>query len=158
MRRTRKNPHSNTKVERNIALFRLRYDGEGHSYSELGRIFGITTSRVGNILDYMHTMISADIDEGFLSEYDLYRKEKILSWRRTYGKLLYILEENKNRREFAQHIREAEEKAIDSLSRYKFAMFGYWAGIWVHLNKIEGNKRPNPFKPFVDLARKESED
>jgi len=51
------------------------------------------------------------------------------------------------------HLKEAEEKAIDSLSRYKFAMFGYWAGIWVHLNKIEGNNRPNPFKGFVHKAR-----
>lgn len=30
---------------------------------------------------------------------------------------------------------EAEAKAWDSLSRYKFQMFGYWAGIWVHLNR-----------------------
>jgi len=53
----------------------------------------------------------------------------------------------------AEHIAEAEAKAIDALSRYKFAMFGYWAGIWVHLNKIEGNKRPSPFRDFVHLAR-----
>jgi len=49
---------------------------------------------------------------------------------------------------------EAEHKAIDSLARYKFAMFGYWAGIWVHLNRISGENRPSPFKPFVDTARK----
>lgn len=52
-----------------------------------------------------------------------------------------------------QEIREAETKAIDALSRYKFAMFGYWAGIWVHLNKIEGKKRPSPFKALVHTAR-----
>lgn len=52
-------------------------------------------------------------------------------------------------------LNEAESKAIDALSRYKFTMFGYWAGIWVHLNKIEGNKRPNPFKGFVVLAKAE---
>ena len=48
----------------------------------------------------------------------------------------------------------AERKAIDSLARYKFAMFGYWAGIWVHLNRIEGKKRPNPFKQLVLTARR----
>lgn len=52
-----------------------------------------------------------------------------------------------------QEIKEAETKAIDSLSRYKFAMFGYWAGIWVHLNRIEGKKRPNPFKNLVREAK-----
>ena len=53
----------------------------------------------------------------------------------------------------AVEIDSAEAKAIDSLCRYKFVMFGYWAGIWVHLNRIEGKKRKNPFRPFVDLAR-----
>lgn len=48
----------------------------------------------------------------------------------------------------------AEAKAIDSLSRYKFQMFGYWAGIWVHINRISGEKRPNPFTDLVKLARK----
>ena len=47
----------------------------------------------------------------------------------------------------------AEQKALDSLARYKFQMFGYWAGIWVHLNRIEGKKRPNPFKDQVLSAR-----
>jgi len=48
---------------------------------------------------------------------------------------------------------EAEAKAVDSLARYKFAMFGYWAGIWVHLNRISGQNRPNPFKVLVNLAK-----
>ena len=48
---------------------------------------------------------------------------------------------------------EAEKKAIDALSRYKFQMFGYWAAIWVHLNRIEGEKRPNPFREYVLLAK-----
>lgn len=48
---------------------------------------------------------------------------------------------------------EAEAKAWDSLSRYKFQMFGYWAAIWVHLNRIGGFKRPNPWKCLVDTAR-----
>lgn len=50
-------------------------------------------------------------------------------------------------------MREAEEKALDALARYKFTMFGYWAGIWVHLNRISGAKRPNPFKSVVHAAR-----
>lgn len=48
---------------------------------------------------------------------------------------------------------EAEHKAIDSLARYKFQMFGYWAAIWVHLNRISGAKRPSPFKSIVNQAR-----
>jgi hypothetical protein len=48
---------------------------------------------------------------------------------------------------------EAEAKAIDALSRYKFQMFGYWAAIWVHLNRIGNFKRPNPFRDFVQQAK-----
>ena len=53
----------------------------------------------------------------------------------------------------AAEIDQAEAKALDSLARYKFQMFGYWAGIWVHLNKIEGKRRPSPFKELVLKAR-----
>lgn len=49
---------------------------------------------------------------------------------------------------------KAEKKGWDALSRYKFWMFGYWAGIWVHLNHISGMKKPNPFKAAVKLAKK----
>ncbi len=52
-----------------------------------------------------------------------------------------------------QEIQEAADKAIESLARYKFVMFGYWAGIWVHLNRIEGRRRPSPFKALVHAAR-----
>lgn len=52
-----------------------------------------------------------------------------------------------------QEREEARVKAIDSLARYKFAMFGYWAGIWVHLNRLVGDKQPNPFKHLVQAAR-----
>lgn len=48
---------------------------------------------------------------------------------------------------------EAETKAWDSLRRYKFQMFGYWAAIWVHLNRVGGFKRPNPWKRLVKVAR-----
>jgi hypothetical protein len=48
---------------------------------------------------------------------------------------------------------EAESKAWASLARYKFQMFGYWAAIWVHLNRIGGFKRPNPWSGLVAKAR-----
>ena len=48
---------------------------------------------------------------------------------------------------------EAESKALDSLSRYKFQMFGYHAATWVTLNRISGLNRPNPFAAFVRIAR-----
>jgi len=49
-------------------------------------------------------------------------------------------------------LNEAEAKAWRSLARYKFMMFGYWAAIWVHLNRIGNFNRPNPFHTLVDLA------
>ncbi|MBR2689232.1 MAG: hypothetical protein IKE42_15380 [Aquamicrobium sp.] len=49
---------------------------------------------------------------------------------------------------------EAEHKAWDSLARYKFQMFGYWAAIWVHLNRIGEFKRPNPWRDLVSEARR----
>ena len=48
---------------------------------------------------------------------------------------------------------EAEAKAWESLARCKFMMFGYWAAMWVHLNRIGGFKRPNPWKSLVLTAR-----
>lgn len=47
----------------------------------------------------------------------------------------------------------AERKAWDALSRYKFQMFGYWAAIWVHLNRIGNFGRSNPFKELVVRAK-----
>jgi hypothetical protein len=46
----------------------------------------------------------------------------------------------------------AEQQAWNALSRYKFQMFGYWAAIWVHLNRISGAKHPNPWSQLVKLA------
>ncbi len=54
-----------------------------------------------------------------------------------------------------KHMDEAEKRALDALSRYKFQMFGYWASIWVHLNRIGGFKKQNPFRNFVEVARGE---
>ena len=55
--------------------------------------------------------------------------------------------------ELLAEMAEAEEKAWDSLARYKFVMFGYWAGLWVHLNRIGHFRRPNPFFRLVTFAR-----
>ncbi|MEW6104777.1 MAG: hypothetical protein AB1563_00195 [Bacillota bacterium] len=48
---------------------------------------------------------------------------------------------------------EAERKAWNSLARYKFQMFGYWAAVWVHLNRVSGENRPNPWRDLVLAAR-----
>ena len=55
---------------------------------------------------------------------------------------------------FENELVDAEQKAWDALARYKFWMFGYWAGVWVHLNRISGQKRANPWKVLVQAARK----
>jgi len=47
----------------------------------------------------------------------------------------------------------AEIKAWAALTDYKFMMFGYWAAIWVHINRMAGFRKPNPFKPLIDVAR-----
>ncbi len=40
--------------------------------------------------------------------------------------------------------REAERQAWAALARYKFQMFGYWAAIWVHMNRLVGDRQPSP--------------
>lgn len=52
---------------------------------------------------------------------------------------------------------QAYHKAIDSLGRYKFEMFGYWASAWVKYNQLmpKRYKQGNPFQAFVKLARAE---
>jgi hypothetical protein len=47
----------------------------------------------------------------------------------------------------------AVTKAWNSLARYKFQMFGYWAAIWVHLNRLCAERKPNPFSCLVQDAR-----
>ena len=72
---------------------------------------------------------------------------------KTVNPVVPLLPEDPGALKLSAEINLAEKKALDSLARYKFAMFGYWAGIWVHLNRIEGKRRPSPFKDFVLLAR-----
>ena len=55
-------------------------------------------------------------------------------------------------------LEEAERKAWNSLARYKFQMFGYWAAIWIHLNRVGGFKRPNPWSELVKFARSVSDE
>lgn len=55
--------------------------------------------------------------------------------------------------ELLHELEVAEARAWDSLARYKFQMFGYWAAIWVHLNRIGGFKRANPWAELVRDAR-----
>lgn len=56
--------------------------------------------------------------------------------------------------EMNRHLDEAEENAWDALARYKPMMFGYWCAIWIHLNRISGQKRPNPWRELVRLAKR----
>ena len=49
---------------------------------------------------------------------------------------------------------DAERHAWDALARYKFAMFGYWCGIWVHLNRLCATPKPNPWRDIVAAARR----
>jgi len=47
---------------------------------------------------------------------------------------------------------EAEAKAVDSLARYKFLMFGYWCAQWVNMNKLLDKKQSSPFRGFTRMA------
>ena len=61
----------------------------------------------------------------------------------------------KGHKKIAEEYRqEAKDKAFDSLARYKFCMFGYWAATWVQMNKLCRIREANPFNDLVDLARK----
>jgi hypothetical protein len=54
-----------------------------------------------------------------------------------------------------QELDHAEQKAWESLSKYKFQMFGYWAAIWVHMNRLSGQRRANPWRGLVQAAKVE---
>ena len=47
---------------------------------------------------------------------------------------------------------EALRKAWDSLSRYKFLMFGYHAAQWVLLNRVSYIRESSPFTDLVKFA------
>lgn len=48
---------------------------------------------------------------------------------------------------------DAELKAWEALSGYKFWMFGYHAGRWINYNKLLDKPLANPFRDAVNLAR-----
>jgi len=48
---------------------------------------------------------------------------------------------------------DAEQKAWEALSGYKFWMFGYHAGRWINYNKLLDKPLANPFRDAVNLAR-----
>jgi hypothetical protein len=58
--------------------------------------------------------------------------------------------------ELLKELDQAERDAWKNLARYKFWMFGYFAGRWVFLNRILKANRPNPFKRLVLAAREVS--
>lgn len=68
---------------------------------------------------------------------------------REYDQLFDTLVEVKAKRQ------EAYDKAIDSLARYKFEMFGYWASGWVKYNRLlpKPMQHSNPFRKLVHQAR-----
>lgn len=48
---------------------------------------------------------------------------------------------------------EAEQKAWESLSGYKFIMFGYHASRWVNYRELLQEHTPSPFTELVKLAQ-----
>jgi len=48
----------------------------------------------------------------------------------------------------------AKETAVwESLSKYKFIMFGYYAAVWVTLDRIHRFYQGNPFLDVMKLAK-----
>ena len=58
-----------------------------------------------------------------------------------------------DRRPIMQDLNHAEERAWDSLSRYKFDTFAYWVTIWIKLIKIGEFNFPNPWRDLVQQAK-----
>ncbi len=54
-------------------------------------------------------------------------------------------------------INEAEDKAWKALAQGQLICFGYWASLWVYLNKMSQLNRRNPFGPLVELAQQMQE-
>ncbi len=52
-----------------------------------------------------------------------------------------------------QGMKDAEDKAWEALSGYKFWMFGYHAARWVNYARLLDEKYPNPFNSLVKVAR-----
>lgn len=52
-----------------------------------------------------------------------------------------------------REMKDAEIKAYEALSGYKFWMFGYHAARWVTYNKLLEKRQPSPFKSLVKIAQ-----
>ena len=50
------------------------------------------------------------------------------------------------------HTAWTDEVQNYAVHKYEHVPYGYWAAIWVHLNRLEGLKRPDPFKDLVSMA------
>lgn len=48
---------------------------------------------------------------------------------------------------------DAEAKAWEALSGYKFWMFGYHAARWINYSRLLPGRHPNPFRELVQIAR-----
>ncbi|WP_027719183.1 hypothetical protein [Desulfovirgula thermocuniculi] len=51
-------------------------------------------------------------------------------------------------------MKDAEERAWEALSGYKFWMFGYHAARWVNYNRLLDKPLQNPFRELVMVARR----
>jgi hypothetical protein len=60
---------------------------------------------------------------------------------------------NETEQTILHDMKRAERNAWKALAGYKFWMFGYWAAIWIHLNKLLPKSQPNPFRGLVEAAR-----
>lgn len=50
-------------------------------------------------------------------------------------------------------MRDAEDKAWEALSGYKFWMFGYHAARWINYSRLHPARHRNPFAELVRVAR-----
>ena len=50
-------------------------------------------------------------------------------------------------------LNEAEARAFESLAKYKFQMFGYWASAHQHLARTVSRNHNTPFAELIDMAK-----
>lgn len=54
--------------------------------------------------------------------------------------------------DYAEELKAAEDNAWYALSRNNFQQFGYWAEIWMQINRISKKKKANPFYEILAIA------
>ncbi|MDP2730867.1 MAG: hypothetical protein Q8O55_10355 [Dehalococcoidales bacterium] len=57
------------------------------------------------------------------------------------------------RERIIEQMADAEAKAWEALSGYKFWMFGYHAARWVNYKQLLGEAIPSPFHQLVEIGR-----